>query len=356
MDNPDFSLMAPDLDKIVYLSGAEWHGTKASYDIQYALATSLNKHAGVNYLLIGYGHATAEMYNAYLESGDIETLNSIHYHMRFTSSSNNEHRLFWQKLYEYNKTLPMEDKFTVIGIDLEFLPNLAIHYLTTLPGADKLSLIIPEAPLRNPNAISQYVKTLQQDVVANEELYKDSLGDWYSEFDLVLNNMADTVAAHLVDNYYEVREDFMYNYFLRAYDKYPNGKFFGQLTMEHIYQDQAWTPLLDYSDKLATHLNKADSPVHGQVLSIASIYMDSTYRFYWGRFHDAEIRDYILSNQAPFDLLAETDFTLFRLTGEDSPFNDRNYIVKKSNGGVTTDFFQYLLVIKNSRPTSPNQT
>lgn len=39
--------------------------------------------------------------------------------------------------------------------------------------------------------------------------------------------------------------------------------------------------------------------------------------------------------------------------GENSPFNNDVYFVQKPSGGVTTDYFQYFVLIKDSDGTTP---
>lgn len=355
LDQLDLSLMAQDFAaNDVYLSGAEWHGTKASYSVHLALLKALHQQAGVRYMLLGTGYATGQMYNAYLQSGDEEILMLLHEAIRFSNSSNEEHRMFWKNLYQFNQTLPAEERITVIGIDLEYLPYVAIHYLLSLPGADQLSQLYPDRYLGTTENLDNYVSALQTEVAANQSMYQETLGESFAELEAVLNNLADTAAANRNPDFYTAREQVLYQNFLRTYQRFPQGKFFGQWTMEHIYQRPASTPVMARAERLGMLLNQEGSPVQDRVLSIAATYMNSKYRFYWGRFYELDIEEELLTDLNAFRELAKTDYTLFRLTGEGSPFSEEGYVVKEPFGWVTTDYFQYLLVIKNSLPTSPN--
>lgn len=353
--NMDLSIMSEDLeDCAVILSGAEFHGTTATYDLQYALTTALHQQAGVRYLLLGIGHATAQIYNLYLESGNHEFLDMVMSEIRYSSSSSFEHRQSWERLLEYNQGLPAEERLTVVGIDLEYQPYTAIRYMNFLTGTQSL-VPQPEAYLGTPAALDSYVQTLRQDFETRQEEYRTALGENYAEFIIVLDNLTDTVAANFDDDFYDFREQILYANFLRAYELNP-GKYFGQFTMEHVYQNQAGTSNMEGLDRLAMYLNRDDSPVEGQVISIAAMYVDSVFRFYYGRYYNSDIIQDYYTDGLIFRTVSEADYTLFRLTGKSSPFNRGTFTVRRPYGGVTTDYYQYLLVIKNSKPTSANKS
>lgn len=358
IEDLDLSLMAHDFEThTVYLSGAEWHGTKASYDLHFKLFTALHQQAGVNYLMLGMGQATTDLYTTYVKTGDVEILDHLHQQLRFTTTSNEEYRMFWENLHEYYTSLPEDEKIHIVSVDLEYQPINAINFLTSLPGVESLPLVTPP-PGFSPslNNLANYVPTLYDDVMEDESKYREALGDNFDQFMLVLNNLNDTVNANLEDNFYEARSRYMYKNFLRIYEKAPDAKFFGQWTMEHIYQHRARTPRIDGGDRFGTLLSSEDSPVAGKVLSIGSLYVDSSFRFAWGRFFEVDLNDEdFIQHRDAFKEHGEDGITLFRLTGEDSPFDNRNYLIKGAWGGVTTDYIQYLLLIKNSPSTSPNR-
>lgn len=355
IDNLSLELMKDELENYdVYLSGSEWHGTTASYDLQYALTTALHREAGVKYLLMGIGHASAQMYNAYLNSGDEEILETILSAIKFSNSSNHEHRLAWEKLYQYNQAQPKDQRITVVGIDMEYEIYLAIQYITSLTGYENLPIL--PLPRATPDSIDVFVTRMQEDVAANEEHYRSVMGDDFSELQLVLSNLEDTVAAHTAANFYDAKERILYENFLRAWSSLPPGKYFGLWSMEHIYQRDAGTENLGGFDRLAMYLkHEEDSPVRDRVLSMAAVYLDSQYRFYYGSYHNRDISTELFTDLYPFRTLASNDYTLFRLNGQDSPFAMRPYTVKNPTGGVAIDYYQYLLVIRNSVPGSPNR-
>lgn len=60
-----------------------------------------------------------------------------------------------------------------------------------------------------------------------------------------------------------------------------------------------------------------------------------------------------------FDELSQSDFGLFRLIGENSPYEKKlimplsEMFIGPADKGVTTDYFQYIVLIKNSKATEP---
>lgn len=350
----DLSLIAEDLaENEIILSGAEFHGTQATYELQCHLTIALHQQAGVKYLLLGIGHATGQMYNTYLQTGDQNLLDQVHSDIGFSSRSCHEHRQAWEELCQYNQALAPEDRLTVIGIDLEYQPQTAVRYLRSL-STDKDLIPAPASSLNTPHALDQYVTTLEIDLARRETKYREALGENYEDFVLVVQNLRDTVTANLGEDFYAFREEVMYKNFLRAYASHPRGKYFGQFSMDHIYQRKVDSALLKGADSLAMQLNRDDSPVQGKVLSIAAMYLDSVFRFAFGRYYNADLEQEHFTHEFPFRRLADGPYTLFKLEGEDSPFQRSPFTIKKPHGGVTTDYYQYLLVLK-SGPTSPNK-
>ena len=63
--------------------------------------------------------------------------------------------------------------------------------------------------------------------------------------------------------------------------------------------------------------------------------------------------DAIINDINILDKYSKTNITLFKLNRANSPFNNKTYFVKGPNGGCTTDYFEYIILIKNSKGTVP---
>ncbi|HBI56796.1 MAG TPA: hypothetical protein DG577_01005 [Firmicutes bacterium] len=354
LENMDLSLLGEDLNCQVFLSGAQWHGTTANYDLHYALFTALHKQAGVRYLLLDSGYATAQVYNDYLQTGNPDLLNMALDGIRFSNSSCNEHRLFWERLYKYNQGLSPEDKIVVIGIDVEYQIGTAISYLCFISDNQLGNYYPVTGYLGETKALHKYVTGLKAKYHEDPGLFENIFGDNIHKFELVLQNLTDTVSANLRSDFFPDREKLMYTNFLAAYNNNPKGKYFGHFTMEHIYQRQVKSGNLADADRLGMLLVQEDSSLRDQVVSIAAFYHNSEFRFYYGSYEYYRIFAQFVIDPLPLINTATTDYTLYKLDGEDSPFTWDTHTVINPTGGVTTDYYQYLLMIKDSQPTSPN--
>ncbi|MDD2282972.1 MAG: hypothetical protein PHS56_03670 [Eubacteriales bacterium] len=354
LENMDLSLLGEDLNCQVFLSGAQWHGTTFNYDLHYALVTALQQQADVKYMLLDSGYATAQLYNEYLQTGNPDLLRMAMDGIRFSNSSSDEHRLLWVKLHEYNQGLSPEEKIVVIGVDVEYQIGTAISYLNYISDNQLGNYYPVTGYLGDPKTLGQYVTTLSTAYQEDPALFKSIFADNLLHFEETVENLADTVSAHLSPDFYADREKIIYNNFLAAYNNDPQGKFFGHFTMEHIYQRQVKSGNLANADRLGMLLVQEDSPVRDRVVSIAAFYHQSEFRFYYGRYENYRVFNSFIVDPLPLINTAPADYTLYRLEGEDSPFTWDKYTVINPTGGVTTDYYQYLLIIQNSQPTSPN--
>jgi erythromycin esterase-like protein len=353
-ENTDLSFMGTDLNRQVFLSGAQWHGTTYNYDLHYALITALNRQAGVKYMLLDSGYATAQVYNDYLQTGNPELLKMALNGIRFSNSSSDEHRLFWENLYHYNQGLSPKDKIEVIGIDVEYQISTAISYLYFISDNQLADYYPVTEYLGDTKTLNAYVTGLKAKYQEDPKEFENFFGDNLQHFECILQSLTDTVATDRSRNYFADREKLMYANFLAAYNKDPQGKFFGHFTMEHIYQRQVQTGNLADADRLGMLLVQEDSPVRDQVVSIAAFYHDSEFRFYYGRYENYRVFNSFIVDPLPAIKTAANDYTIYKLEGADSPFTWDTHTVIHPTGGVTTDYYQYLLIIKNSQPTSPN--
>lgn len=345
----DLSLLGSDLDARVFLSGAQWHGTSSNYDLQYALLTGLYRQAGVRVLLLDQGYATAQAYNDYLQTGNTALLKMAIEGTRFSNSSNNEHRLFWEKLCQFNLSLPAPERIKVLGIDVEYQADTALGYLDYLSGRQFLNRFPVTGWLGDTDALRSYIEALQ---ASDPAIFEEIFGDNLHHFQNTLKNLVDTVVANTSSGFYAFREKLMYSYLLDSYE--PAVKYFGHFTMEHVYQRHVETGNLAKGERLAMLANQEGSPFSGKVVSLGAFYHDSEFRFYYGKYDTYRVFNSYIVDPLPFLKKATSDFTLFKLNGSHSPFAWGTHTVVNPTGGTAIDYYQYLILIRNSKATSPN--
>lgn len=373
----DIKLIKDDLmNKEVFLSG-EYHRIFPNKKIELQLIKYLRENANMKYLLVELSCSNAVIINSYLESGDENILRKFFDEpsksdaLGFTTDA----YVFYKELYKYNKSLLEEERLKVVGVDVDFSLSNALWALQMLLGdksdIKELNLIIDKVnklndefnkQKGNSNAANIFIKDvyelsieISKDIEKNSELYKKHLGDKYFDFEMVSENLKYSLETKMGKNGNpnEARDGNMYRNFNKYYNHLPKGKYFGQFGMNHAFQQS-----IGNEKYFATELNQNnDSPVKGKVLTIAYLY-NSEDPFLNSRGCSQEFLD--MAN--PF---IKSDITLFKLTGKESPYEEKFYesllpvnvakLVKDSNGTYksTTEFYQYVMVIKNPKQTYP---
>lgn len=371
------SVLDNDLKKYdVFLTG-ERHGVEENYDIRFAFIKYLNQKAGVRYILCEDGYSISAYLNEYLETGDEEILDYVFEYFETSYWWNKEHYEFYKKLREYNETLDEDKKIILIGIDVEYPITPAVAYLKSIlpeddPPAEIASLInsFKKTKFDKPNTwderldYTNSLKPLQEDMKKNEDIYKEFFKDKYFDFSIVLDNIVNPGEAFYLgginennDSLQNVREKSIYDNFKRIYEHFPKGKYFGQFGFDHVHQKD----IIDYmynKGRFGVYLNSEDSPVKGKVLSIKYGYkdcycMEMDYNSEEWVVYEEEVLGHRINDMNIIDKYLDKDFTLFKLNGKRSPFAQELYFVESPDGGVTTDYFQYVLIIKDSKGATP---
>lgn len=361
----DFKLLDEDAKKYDVFFAGEAHAIKKNYYAQLALLKYFKEKAGVKYLLSEIGYSSSAFINEYLETGKEEILKESYRELKSTAAWSRESYEFWKKLRKYNMTLTKDNRIKVIGVDIEHQWGRALDYLYyIMPNGNvpkRIKLTIQKIKnsknnINNLNDTKKLIKIVKNDINYNENSYKEYLGSKFFDFSMVVDNINNTINANEQNDeskYGEIREKSIYNNFKRIYMHFPKGKYFGQWGAEHVYQ-RCCNSYLGDIERFAMHLNKIDSPVQNKVLSIVYGY-EKCFRMTWGSTYGEDYAEPSIDNIDIVNKYAKTDITLFKLTGDSSPFKDKLYFVEYTTTGVTTDYFQYIMLIKDSKGTLPLQ-
>lgn len=356
------SIMDSDIDKNNIILVGEEHAVAKNYEIQLALLKNFNKTDKVRYLLAEIGYSSSCYINEYLDSGDEAKLKLIYNDLSQTPTWNKESYDFWIKLRKYNLTVPQNQRIKVIGIDIELQPKTACAYLNSILPSNappkEIQLAIDRYTdsykiKNNSNNIITAIENLQSDIKAKPSIYSGYLGNNYFDFNIVVDNIVNSINANSSNavNFDDIREPSIYSNFKRIYSHFPVGKYFGEFGMEHVYQ-KTCSSYMGNATRFAMYLNNSDSPVKGKVLSIAYGYKSCKYANSTQNYVEGKA-DTVISNIDILDKYSKTDITLFKLNGDNSPFNSKTYFVKGPNGGCTLDYFKYIILIKNSKGAIP---
>lgn len=373
-DNNDissFSLLDSSLNQYKVFLAGEAHGVGANTDVQSKLLKYFNQKAGVKYFLIERGYSDSLILNSYLKTGDENILEQYYEGIKGSLFYTINDYEMWKNLYQYNKTLSLEDKIKVVGIDVEYSPIPAFKCMYSLipkeEAPSEIKSTIEKIKSLNegktnikPDEIESYFLTVNQDIVKNRDIYKRYFKENLFDFEFISINIYNHYNVNRID-FEKSRDLKIYDNFLKIYAALPEGKFFGEFGLNHILQKKVGDFGVDKLNMLLR--NEPDSPVKNSVLSIAYIYKNckATIGTTVGGY-DTIHEDNFNVNDKTLQPFLESDFTLFRLSGQNSPFekkllwllSDADYAGDLSaQKEVTTDYYQYCIVIKNSEEAKP---
>lgn len=368
-DNNDFStfkLLDSSLEDYEIFFTAENHAIAVNSQLELKFIKYFKQKAGIKYLLLEIPYSDGQILNQYLATGDESIIAEMYKPLKGTFAWNKQSYDNWKKIYELNKSLPEDEKITVIGIDIEHQYVNAIRYLNSLiPNKtppkvteeyiEKIKQIFKKTnSLSHAETSGEFSKKLDQSIKSNRKMYEEYFGEKLFDFELVNENIIAQVKAYKDDNAFnQIRDERMYENFKKIYPHIQKGKFYGQWGLNHAFQREQMN-----TSWLASRMNGSDSPVKGKVLSIVYLYKNCKYR----TAHEYKLQNITTSKSLEdvFSPLADNDITIFKLTGNNSPFEKQIYWPYSQSftgtiptEGKTTDYFQFLILIKNSDSTTP---
>lgn len=364
-DFSDLAIMDNDLKyKEIFFTG-EAHGIKANVKLNMKFLKYFKEKTDFKYYLCELSYSDAYFLNKFLENGDMKILEDMYKPLKGTFAWNKDSYNQWKELYEFNKSLPEDKKIQVVGIDIEHQPVNALRYMNSvLPKKEapkEISSILGELNTIwngkgnvDDNELGRYCEKLKKDIEQKENIYKQYLGEDFLGFKLVNENILYRNEAYSARGYDfdKIRDERMYENFKQVYETLPKGKYYGQWGLNHIFQneqeDVKW---------VAAAMNGEYSQLNSKILSIAYVYDNCKYMSKEQN-QTYSVGDVISYNskQNILNGFIKQDYTLFKLNGKDSPFSSGMiwpFVDGKPNKGVTTDFFQYVVVIRNSQATEP---
>lgn len=329
------NLFKADIEKNDIFLVGEIHGLSKSVNLHMDFLKFFVENADVRYILFEGGYTMGQLINEFLISGDYKILDFIMSSLYGTRSYTQEQYDFFIELYEFNKTLPENKKLTLVGIDIEHQPNIALRYINSL---------LPE--VNPPEDINEYFELLKDTTIynflmntkkiatgikENENSFKEYLGDNFFDFSFSINNMS--VSSPGLSQ----REPYLKSNFTTLYERLPKGKYFGQFGEIHVRKSGD----ISKSDpvSLANFLNNEYEETKNKVISI-SLALNNSYILNQNYIVEGPI------NNLPALFFPKDGLTkLVKLNYEDSPFSKYKLLVKEA---PTTEYYEYLLLISDS--------
>jgi hypothetical protein len=333
----------------------EHHYRKENSDFFLTVLKNLYQNANVRVVFMEASFAAGLIVEHYLKTGDESNLNYMN------NQFSTEH---YQKLKLFYDDLPNDDKFHIIGVDVDnydIASNFA--YAVNLLFKDKsmpkkLNILLNEFSILAPPADRRNNKVFEEiysDFISKPEYYKNILNDNYN----VYKNLLNRINGSLYFKYYDynkgqdsipqtMRENYIYNNVVNAIKNYPNYNYFAQFGLAHVGLSHFLIiPEENKVESFVAKLNHREkSPIKNQVCSIAILYYNikignvnfSNYKlfYYWIQMHYANLRKSYLPNKIYRNIKNYTEkdkMYMLRLDNENSPFKE---IARKN--------FQYVIL------------
>ncbi len=360
-DNLSLSIIDEDLeDREIFLTG-ENHGVKANVELRMKFLKYFKEKIDFKYYLCELPYSTAYFINMYLETGNEDILKKVYTVLKGTDAWNKDDYFHWKEVYKYNETLSKDRKITIVGIDIEHQPINALRFMEyclveekPYREIEKITDTINEINERDKGIqskeIIEFSQKLDKDLKNEEVLYRSILKENYFGFKLVNKNLLNMYEVYEGNNFNGIRDNKMYQNFVEIHKKLPKGKYYGQLGLSHIFQKS-----FPYVNWLGAALNK-NTIFKGKVLSIAYVYKNCKYLYptTWKNYISSI--NTLDSSMAALEDFINNEYTIFKLNGKNSPFKDKliwPIAHKFPKDGVTTDYFQYMILIKDSDAMEP---
>jgi hypothetical protein len=320
----------------LYLLG-EVHGAATNNDADLTLLKTLQRTAGVRTYLCEVSYAQSWYLNRFWEKGNATLLDLVFTQLRGrTVDGSQEKRAFWENLRRWNESLPAAERITIVGVDFERFSGISLAFLRQELG-----------PLGESGAVEKVAR----EVAANRPKFLAALGpDRLFGVEQALRNLRDRTRASTFHGpaFDEFRDQALSGNFLAMTGRLPPGSIYGRVGFAHVAQHR-----YDGSYWLSYYLDRRPSPWAGRVIGIWPLYVHSRRLALLNGHYEIVDVDDELGPTGPFEAAASSDLTLFQLGAPGSPFRHRLIVPARAEGGATTEYFQYVLLLKNTPPARP---
>ncbi|WP_061994034.1 erythromycin esterase family protein [Clostridium sp. ATCC 25772] len=382
-DNKDLDLILDNIkDKNIVFTN-ETHGMKENTYIKEKFINYLMDNWNLKYFFVENGYAECSFINEYLQTGDEKLLNDI-FNNFFNIVYTEDEKQVLKKIYLKNKELPDEKKLKFVGIEaiesyngVKFYFNNILEKYNNLPKEQiaKIEKILEcnEKEELYTERSNEYIKAIEEfenDIKENNEAYIKHLNkEEVFNIEFILNNLKNMSqignpekgGPYVNKEFYETRDKLSYENIISIYDHFGEGKTYIHYGIAHAYQSQ-----FNGVKFLAKNLND-DLKFNGKIYSINTVYEEgerfNNFSYETERYNSITTE---LQNTLK-DAGIENSNRIIPLDNKKSPYKKKMYKelfelqyaygdeeMFKNDKGVTTDFFQAEIVIKNPRPIEWN--
>jgi len=379
-------------DKKIVLTNEEI-GIKENAQIQYKFISYLMDTWKLKYFLVDVGYAEAAIINEYLQTGDealLESYNNSSMGYAFIGDSKQE---MLKKLYIKNSQLPDNKKLNIMGIGInESVQSVDLYFkriisrnpdltdkqieninniLENLKSEEIITNISNDEELEKRNEIIlKHIDNFYSDINANEEEYKEALNDDLNNIKIVLDNirnLQEIMKTYHQDDSNNTNGNEKYSQYL--YDNLNS--FYKDMNMKrcyiHVYQIYSYQHKILDVDFLGAKIAK-DKKFKDKVLGINVIYQKGKFNFDNTHMQINAAREDL--NTLLEEIKLDKEDMVIDLNNSRSPYKrkftpiyfpfpddilySQEDVAEEEVGGiigkkpgVTTDYFQGVIIIKN---------
>ncbi len=375
------------------------HGSEKTQVLDLELLKNLLKNGIYNYAP-EIDYSLAYFFNQYLITGNEEFLNFAceFYKTRVPQDASIQFKNKWKELYKFNKQLPKSEQILVIGLDKEYSKELTLTHIAHIAPTEDTGIPIVDS--------LKFFKTLEINkinIISGKPIYKSGKNwDYFfgtektsfykrfvSEYKKDSLNIINSFGKYSNELKHLMNQPENYNrekIIFRNFKKIAvpiiqkRGKIYANYGYFHIQQEKinGITPLAKYikdncNIKLVSivgMLTDSECLKHRKYKSNGTIIIRETkfkkalYNGYsTSKSYDG---DYLFEKVNGIDILkkisTESECMIFTLNGKNSPFvntmlfadfkrGSRKWKIEKDKN--TTDYFQYVILIKKSKSNIP---
>ncbi|MCX6287548.1 MAG: hypothetical protein NTY96_10580 [Bacteroidetes bacterium] len=367
----DIKVTGADWDKVadssIYRSEIFWvgeaHAIQYSYDAVWILFRYLHAKTGFKYYLLESGYFSELYLNKYFDTGDENYLKMVFNATKGTMGCNKDAYEFYRKLYSYNQELDKENRIEFLSIDIEHQYVETDQYIRSLfdnRDLPKDSCDFINIFLSKQGEYKNLYHKLADDMKAHPDKYQTILQNecfttWY-----LVRNINYLFRAHNSANFDKTRDSLMLENFkirLLTHD-FKKSKAFAYFGTSHCYLDK--TKQVDWIASLI----KKYSPALKST-SIMMLYSNCKRMIpAWLLRKTGHLR--ISKNKDFVNVTWESDsknilrkssgegYTLFNIAKKGSIFtSSKKFVDNIADAQFTTDYYQYILLIKDSPASIP---
>jgi hypothetical protein len=359
-----------------------YHGSQETENVENILLEKLIQNKKIKYYLPETDFGIAYYFNKYLKSGDTILLKDLvrHYGNRVPQEKTIETYNKWKNIKKINDNQLAKDKIEVVGIDLivtyKYTSKLLIELFQTEKGKyesydNLVEMVKIDTTDYSPNYDSyskNILKNFMKDV-ENNKTYFQSISKNKNITDNLIENINLTFKKRERDK--TIYENYL---FLNSLYDFKSNPQFVRMGFFHIEKDRENNNPSFFTRLIENNIYKKE-----EIISIAGFLTKS--RVLWELKYDEQkkyigytteggygIGDYWKEYFKGINKLKNnrlSNLTLYRLNNENSPYKKNQtdlmeikLFLKKSNkndlkGKTTTDYFDYAILISNSKANKP---